>query len=152
MNLLKLFDFFSFAKSSDNTNSRDVSSLQPSQNTHLDHQAPDLDQDQTGIERRKFTRSTVVHGPLIVFWKNEQGKECHGEAINISITSVLFSAVNFTAQTIERIEYPPLSITLKIKKSHILRRSQTHVVAIIEEFHNSLQDQMQWVEVLSRVD
>jgi hypothetical protein len=108
----------------------------------------------SGIERRAYTRNIVNNGPLYVYWINKEGLKCQGKVINISINSILFSTgdIFFDSDTIDELEYPPLSVSLKVEKASIIPRRNRMAVAIIEEFENNLEDQKRWLEVLVRCE
>ena len=107
-----------------------------------------------GIERRIYTRSIVNNGPLYVYWTNKEGLKFQGKVLNISINSILFSTgdIYFDSDTIDELEYPPLSVSINVKKTSIIHRKNRLVVAILEEFENNLEDQKRWMEVLVRCE
>ena len=103
-------------------------------------------------ERRFAVRVPVPEGAMSVHWTNANGKVEQGNVINVSLHGLFFAAADFTAQGIERLEYPSHDIRLEITQSRIVRQVDGKVAVVIEKFHNNIDNWMKWVALLTRIN
>lgn len=112
-----------------------------------------LDKSEIGEQDRRFSlRVAVPAGAMNVTWIGSDGAEHSGRAINISMQGVRFEAPQFDAASIARIVCPKMDITLNVEHSAIVRQDEHHAVATVSRFGNNLDDWMQWVEIVNRID
>lgn len=104
------------------------------------------------FERRVTLRIPVPPGAMEVRWTNKAGELKNGPAREISMTAVLFEAKDFDGDGIDAIICPRLNLTLRVKRSDIRQREEGRVVALLEEFEDSIEDRMKWVETLTRIE
>ncbi len=105
------------------------------------------------VSDKKFeVRVEVPEGALEVYWVNEDGNETKADALDISVHGVRFKNVNFKTNSIKAIKCPNLQLSLNVTQSRFLRKTDSEVIVILEQFENNTKDWMKWIELLTRVD
>ena len=112
----------------------------------------DAEKDRFRFDKQDFMRIPLRPGAMIVHWINKKGDLRHGNAINISMDSVIFEAADFDDGRIDVIECPGLDITFHVKQSSIISNESGLVVATLDEFRYNIDDRIKWVETMTRIE
>ncbi len=102
-------------------------------------------------ERRFSMRVNLKPGEMIIHWVNTDGSIVSGNAINCSMTGILFEAETFDADCISSIEVPGSSIEISVKSSIIVRQSDGKIAIMLGEFDNNEDNWMRWIELMTRL-
>ncbi len=104
------------------------------------------------FSKRVALRILVAPGAMDVLWTDEIGESHRARVIDISLNGVLFDAPGFGASRIDTIECLAMNETFHIKRSRVMRRGESLIVAVLEEFADNVSDRMKWIEILTRIE
>jgi hypothetical protein len=104
------------------------------------------------FKEQRLMRIPVQRGAMVVHWKGNDGSSQRAIVINISMHGILFEADEFSSNAIDAVECPSMAIQFDIANSTIIRKEAGVVAVRIEAFKDKINDQMKWVETLTRIE
>lgn len=104
------------------------------------------------FKRRVALRIPVPPGAMDILWEGGDGQIHRAPAVNLSLHAALFEAPGFDAVKIDTIERHGFQKVLRVKRCRIKRKKGNMVLAILDEFMDNVDDRMEWIEILTRIE
>lgn len=103
------------------------------------------------FDRRISLRISVPHGVMYALWTDAKGQKKKAPIINISMSGALLDSPDFSSDKIDEIACSKPDGVFVILKSRMTRRSESQVIAMLDEFADNVLDKMKWIETLTRI-
>lgn len=104
------------------------------------------------FDRRVSLRVPVPRGAMYALWTDAKGQKKKAPIINISMHSALLDAPDFSGDKIDEIVCSKPEGVFVILRSRMTRRSESQVIATLDEFADNILDKMKWIETLTRIN
>lgn len=104
------------------------------------------------FDRRIDIRTLVPSGKMRVHGMTVEGDFFETNAIDVSLHAIKFEAPSSPVFSIQHISYPEGELELNLEKTRVHRHTKEEAVVIIDGFKKDPDDQMRWIELITRIN